>query len=140
MIPESTKSYSIFLEITTDTLNKNLERQGNVNSLWLTADTNIWLLYFFSLQLEFLKNSQEIFSTILMFYSPVAQEMPNTFVYHDVCPGYLYSISGQNTSMSFSLPSLIRPGMLSLRVKWCNNTSSYPWFQKAQNLTLFSWK
>ena len=82
LVPESTKSYSIFLEITTDTLNKSLERQGNVNSLWLTADTNIWLLYFFSLQLEFLKNSQEIFSTILMFYSPVAQEMHNTFVYH----------------------------------------------------------
>ena len=80
LVPESTKSYSIFLEITTDTLNKNLERQGKVNSLWLTADTNICLPFFFSLQLEFLKNSQEIFS-VLVFYSPVAQEMHNTFVY-----------------------------------------------------------
>ena len=81
LVPESTKSYSIFLEITTDTLNENLERQGNVNSFWLTADTDIWLLFFFSLQLEFFKNSQEIFS-ILVFYSPVAQEMHSTFVYH----------------------------------------------------------
>ena len=81
LVPESTKSYSIFLEITIDTLNKSLERQGNVNSLLLTPDTKICLLFFFSLQLEFLKNSQEIFS-ILVFYSPVAQEMHNTFVCH----------------------------------------------------------
>ena len=46
LVPESTKSYSIFLEIIIDTLNKSLERQRNVNSLWITADTNIWLLFF----------------------------------------------------------------------------------------------
>ena len=80
LVPESTKSYSIFLEIIIDTLNKSLERQRNVNSLWITADTNIWL-FFFSLQLEFLKNSLEIFP-ILGFYSPLAQEMHETFVYH----------------------------------------------------------
>ena len=46
LVPKSTKSYSIFLGITIDTLNKSLERQRNINSLWLTADTNIWLLFF----------------------------------------------------------------------------------------------
>ena len=33
LVSESTKSYSIFLEIATDTLNKSLERQGPVNSV-----------------------------------------------------------------------------------------------------------
>ena len=74
LVPESTKSYSIFLEIAIDTLNKSLERQRNVN----LSDSQQTLI---SHSFEFLKNSLEIFS-VLGFYSPVAQEMHETFVYH----------------------------------------------------------
>ena len=81
LVPKSTKSYSIFLEITIDTLIKSLERQGNINSLWLTADTNTFFLHFFFSPCNL--NSHEIFS-ILVFYSPVAQEVHNTFISHNM--------------------------------------------------------
>ena len=75
LVPESTKSYSIFLEIATNTFSKSLERQGPVNSVWLKADTGIWLLLFSNCNLKFWEIPWKSFT-------PVVQELQNTFVYH----------------------------------------------------------
>ena len=82
LVSESTKSYTIFLEIATDTLNKSLERQLRACKFCLTQSRHRYLASsHFSLYLEFLRNSLKIFS-FLVFYTPVVQELKVTFVYH----------------------------------------------------------